>query len=186
MVNDAGIDTRLGPALIEAGCSGDSADTYPADVGPISGAPWVSGVTIDRAVSETLEDYVVTKLKGFADSEDQPSTVQLAYELALRRGELQGEGQFLRARLGGETAGIVGYWGGADQLIFQLATRVPFRGRGIARQLLYEVLAEASAQKCSSVIININPEDTPIEWYRWIGFVDEVYWYRSYSFGTAR
>ena len=126
----------------------------------------MSGVTIDRAASETLEDYVVTKLKGFADSEDQPSTVQLAYEFALRRGELQGEGRFLRARLGGETVGIVGYWGGADRLIFQLATRVPFRGRGIARQLLYEVLANANAQGCSSVIINTNPEDTPIEWYR--------------------
>ena len=58
--------------------------------------------------------------------------------------------------------------------------------RGLARQLLYKVLTDATAQKCSSVIINTDPEYTPIKWYRRIGFVDEVYWYRSYSFGTAR
>ena len=144
-------------------------------------------MTIDRAASETLEDYVVTKLKGFAGSEDQPSTVQLAYELALRRGELQGEGQFLRARLGGETVGIVGYWGGADQLdLFSLLPEFHFGDAGSRGNSLYEVLANANGQGCSSVIINTDPEDTPIEWYRRIGFVDEVYWYRSYSFGTAR
>ena len=138
VVNDAGIDARLGPTLIEAGCSRRSADTYLAHVGPVPQRRGVSGVTIDRAASETLEDYVVTKLKGFAGSEDRPSTVQLAYELALRRGEWQGEGQFLRARLGGETVGISWVLGRSQSTgKYSLATRVPFGGHeGIAPHTL--------------------------------------------------
>jgi len=185
MVNDAGADLKIGPALVAAGCSAGHAVTYLAylpNSRPLADRRSVSDLTIDSATAETLQDFVVAKLKGFAGSEDEPSPEQVASELAVRQGELQGEGRFLLGRLGGETVGIVGYWGGADRLVFQLATRAAFRECGIARQLLYKVLADAAADGCSSVIINTNPEDTPIQWYRRLGFCDEVYWYRSYSY----
>ncbi len=54
------------------------------------------------------------------------------------------------------------------------------RQRGIARHLLAQVIADAYDSGARSVIINTDPQDTPIQWYRREGFKDEVYWYRRY------
>jgi GNAT superfamily N-acetyltransferase len=179
-LDDEDADGTLGPDLVAAGCTRRSATIYLAHVGPRPTVPERPDVTIEAVNAATLTDFATVRLKGFANSENQPPDEQIAREVAIRRAELNGSGRCLLARVGGEPAGILAYYGGRDRLIFLLATRVPMRKRGIARQILLRTIADASDSGCRSVIINTNPEDTPIQWYRREGFSDQVYWHRSY------
>lgn len=185
-IDDRDLDASLGPALIAAGASADKANTHLAHVGPRPERFQLPGVNVERVTADTLMDYVQVKLKGFANSEDAPPIEHVDQELAVRRNELASMGRFLIARVGDEPAAILGYYDGTDRLIFNLATRKPFRMRGIARHLLCEVVANSYDQGCRSVVINTDPSDTPINWYRRLGFTDEVYWHRNYLFEAAR
>jgi len=180
-VDDRQTDAELGPALLAAGCSRGDAEIFLAHVGPAPRAPSVPGLTTEAVTPANLVEYVVTKLKGFANSEVEPTPDAVRAELALRRAELAGEGRFLLARIRGEPAGIIGWYEGWDRFIFQLATRVPFRRRGIAKWLLCHVLADGYAQGCRSVIISADPNDAPIQFYRRLGFTDEIYWRQRYQ-----
>ncbi|HEY6298575.1 MAG TPA: GNAT family N-acetyltransferase [Candidatus Binatus sp.] len=185
-LDDKDLDAAVGPALVAEGCSIDKAITYLAHVGPRPERVQLPGVTVEAVTPDTLLDYVLVKLKGFANSEDAPAVEDVDKELAVRRSELASLGRFLIARFGDEPAAILGYYDGSDRLVFNLATRMPFRMRGIARHLLCGVIADSCDQGCRSAIINTDPNDTPIQWYRRLGFTDEVYWRRSYLFEPAR
>jgi GNAT superfamily N-acetyltransferase len=185
-LDDEGLDRTVGPGLVAAGCFRQSATIYLAHVGSRPTVPERPDVTIETVSADTLTDFATVRLKGFANSENQPSEEQIAREVAIRRAELNGSGRCLLARVGGEPAGILAYYGGRDRLIFLLATRVPMRKRGVARQILLRTIADAYDSGGRSVIINTNPEDTPIQWYRREGFTDPVYWHRSYVFEPER
>jgi ribosomal protein S18 acetylase RimI-like enzyme len=179
-LDDKDLDAAVGPAIVAAGCSIDKAITYLAHVGPRPERVQLSGVTVEAVTPDTSPDYVMVKLKGFANSEDAPPAEDVEKELAVRRRELASIGRFLIARVGDEPAAIIGYYDGSDRLIFNLATRTPFRMRGIARDLLCGVVADSYDQGCRSVLINTDPNDTPIQWYQRLAFTDEVYWRRNY------
>lgn len=183
---ERGLDAKLGRALVLAGALADKANTHLAHVGPLPERVELSGIAVEAVTADTLMDYALVKLKGFGNSEDEPSVEDVDQELAVRRNELASIGRFLIARVGDELAAILGYNDGNDRLIFNVATRTPFRMRGIARQLLCEVIADSYDQGCRSVIINTDPNDRPIQWYRRLGFTDEVYWRRSYLFEPAK
>jgi ribosomal protein S18 acetylase RimI-like enzyme len=157
-----------------------------AHVGPRPERVQLPGVTVEAVTPDTLLDYVLVKLTGFANSEDAPTVEDVDKELTVRRRELASLGRFLIARVGDKPAAILGYYDGSDRLVFNLATRMPFRVRGIARHLLCGVIADSCEQGCRSLVINTDPNDTPIQWYRRLGFTDEVYWRRSYLFEPAR
>ena len=180
LVDDRVLEAEIGPALLAAGCVRGDGETFLAHVGPLPVAPGVPGLTIEPGGEANLVEYAATKLRGFADSEAEPAPEALAAELAVRRAELAGMGYLLLARVDGEPAAILGAIAGPDWLIFQLATRLPFRGRGIARRLLGHVLAEARERGVRAVVINADPEDTPVALYRRLGFTDEVYWRQAY------
>lgn len=179
-LDDQGADSALGPSLVEGGCSRGGATIYLAYVGSRPQVPERPDVRIEPVTDATLTDFATVRLKGFANSENAPPDEQVEREVAIRRAELKGSGRCLIARLGGEPAAILAYYSGIDRLIFLLATRVPMRKRGVARQILLHVVADAYDTGCRSVIINTNPEDTPIRWYRREGFTVDVYWHRSY------
>lgn len=185
-IDDKDLDATLGPALVAAGCAIEKANTHLAHVGPRPERVELSGITVEPVNSDTVMDYALVKLKGFANSEDEPPVERLKHELTVRRREMATLGRFLIARAGGEPAAILGFYDGDDRLIFNLATRIPFRMRGIAKQLLCEVVADSDDRGCRSVIINTDPSDTPIRWYRRLGFTDEVYWRRGYMFDPKR
>jgi ribosomal protein S18 acetylase RimI-like enzyme len=185
-LDDKDLDLALGPALVAAGVSLGKATTYLAHVGPRPEPFQLSGIAVELVTAETLMDFVRVKLKGFANSEDEPPVEHFDQELALRKSELASIGRLLIARVGDEPAAILEYLDGNDRFIFNLATRTPFRMRGIARQLLCRVLADSYDQGCRSVIINTDPGDTPVQWYRRLGFIDEVYWRRRYFFEPAK
>lgn len=180
LVDDRQLDATVGPALVAAGCWPVGTEVFLAHVGPVPRAPEVAGLTVEVVDQTSLPVYAVTKLQGFAGSEEEPAAEALAGELAVRRAELAGAGHFRLARVDGEPAAILGSYAGPDWFIFQLATRVPFRHRGIARWLLCDLVAGAAARGCRSVLINTDPKNTPVRLYRRLGFVDEVYWRRRY------
>jgi len=182
---DKNLDRTQGPSLVAAGCAIDNANTYLAHVGPPPDRVRLPGVTVAPVTSDTLIDYVQVKLKGFANSEAAPPANQIEEELSLRKSELESIGRFLIARVGNDPAAIIGYYEGTDRLIFNLATRLPFRMKGIARQLLCQLIADSYDQNCRSIIINTNPADTPIQWYTRLGFTDEVYYRRTYTFDPS-
>ena len=99
-----------------------------------------------------------------------------------------GQGRFLLARVVGEPASVVAFYEGEDRFVHHLATRVPFRGRGIASRLLWVVLMGARARGCRSTIISAAENGRPVGLYRSLGFTDEVYWRREYKHvgGKAR
>jgi ribosomal protein S18 acetylase RimI-like enzyme len=185
-IDDRGKDALLGPALTAAGCTPCEATIYLAHVGAMPEAPSNPEVSVEPVTAAELKDFVTVKLQGFANSEEAPSAERLTQEMAIKEQDFLGLGRFFVARTHGEIAAIVAYYEGAsDRLIFNLATRVPFRMKGIAKILLDFVLADSHAKGCRSVILNTDPADTPINWYRRIGFTEEVYWHRRYSYPPA-
>ena len=171
------VDRRLSESLAQVGCTRGSAKLYLAHVN--TGAPPEAEpgpAQIEPVTRRNLLDYSNTKLKAFSDSEKEPERAAVEANTALRRAELAADGAFLIARVGDEAAGIIGWFKGVDRYIFHLATRTPFRNQGIARQLLSHVMADSYSQGKRSLLIATDPIDTPVQFYRRMGFVDEIYW----------
>lgn len=185
-VDDRELDDRIGPALAAHGCVPERAETFLAHAG---GTPPRASESEDLSVGvvdgDTIEEAVRTVMKGFADSEAEPDEEEFRQRVALRRAEMSGEGRFLLARVSGESASVLGFYEGDDRFIFSLATRLTFRGLGIASRLLSEVLAGAEERGCRSTIINADEAGRPAELYRASGFTDDVYWRRKYGRGPA-
>lgn len=182
VADDPAIAREIGDALLTAGCSADHAIVYLAHVGVVPSAPVFPGLNVEEVTEETLREHVITRIKGFADSEAEPPAAQVDEEAARRRAVLGTGSHHFIARIGGAAAGVVGWREGRDRLIFQLATRLPFRDRGIATSLLCGILGDAYAGGCASVLINTDPDGLAIHLYRRLGFVDEVCRHWRYTF----
>jgi GNAT superfamily N-acetyltransferase len=180
LVDDPECADQLNQPLVAAGCVRGPQEVFLAHVGSAPNAHPIACVVVEPVTATNLHDYAVTKLKAFASRETAPFPNYINAEIALRSAELRGEGRFLLARWDGEPAAIIGWYDGDDVFIFQVATRVPFRKRGIAQSLLLHVLHDAYARGCRSIIINADPDDTPIQLYRRLGFTDAIYWRRRY------
>jgi ribosomal protein S18 acetylase RimI-like enzyme len=181
-VDDRGRDERIGPVLIESGCTPDVAEVFLAHTGgmPVP-ASEPENLSVEAVNGDTFEEAVRTERKGFADSEAEPDAVELRRRLTLYRAEMGGQGRFLLARVAGEPASVLGFYEGEDRYAHHLATRVPFRRRGIASRLLSEFLAGARERGCRSTIISAAENGRPVGLYRSLGFTDEVYWRREYK-----
>jgi ribosomal protein S18 acetylase RimI-like enzyme len=134
-----------------------------------------------RATVRRLPAEDVPRFIEDADSEAEPDAEDLRRRTTLRRAEMGGQGRFLLARVAGEPASVVAFYEGKDRFVHHLATRVPFRRRGIASPLLKEVLAGARERGCRSTIISAAESGHPVGLYRSLGFTDEVYWRREYK-----
>lgn len=176
------IETAVQERLVSAGCRRTNEWTYLAHVGQAPEANPISDLTIEAVTSKNVLAYQRTKLKGFANSEAEPDAEAIESGLKLRRIEMEGSGRFLIARVGIEAASIIGWHEGAHRLIFHLTTRVPFRGRGVAKHLLSHVIKDTYDQGLRSVLIYTDPEDTPMQLYKRLGFSDEVYWRARYQY----
>lgn len=179
-VDDRAAEAGLRPALESAGVAAGPSNCYLAYVGPPPETPALRDLTLEYATEASLREYAVTKLQGFANTDDEPAEQNVATETALRQAELADAGRFLIGRIAGAPAAIAGWYTAGVAHIFQLATRVPFRHRGIATALLRQVLCEELSKGAQTVVINADEYDRPIELYRRLGFTDEVYWRRPY------
>jgi GNAT superfamily N-acetyltransferase len=185
-VDDRQRDDEIGAALAAAGLTRERAWSALAHGGRIPEAPPVAGLTIEPLSAADVEAFSIPKLKGFSSDEAEPAPERLAEEIAFRRNEMAGVGRGLLARMGEEIAAVLGYYEGQDWDLSILTTRVPFRGRGTARQLRRHALADAGALGCRSVVIVADEEDSPIQFYRRAGFIDELYWRRTYRLAERR
>ena len=171
------VDRQLSCALEQTGCTRGTAKLYLAHVNTgVSPAAELGPAQIEQVTRSNLLDYTITKLKAFADSEEEPGQAAVEASMATRRADLNADGAFLIARVRDQAAAIIGWYEGADRYIFNLATRTPFRNQGIARQLLSRVIADTYAQGKRSLLIATDPADTPVQLYRRMGFLDEIYW----------
>jgi hypothetical protein len=75
------------------------------------------------------------KLQGFADDEERPAAQEIETELAEREAEWP-VCRYQVAHLSGEAVAILGHYTGQAQMVFNLATRLPFRHAGIATSML--------------------------------------------------
>jgi GNAT superfamily N-acetyltransferase len=188
-VDDRGLDERIGPFLVESGCTPDVAEVFLAH---IEGLPLLASepenLRVEVVNEGTIEEAMRTERKGFSGSEVEPDAEEFRQRLTLRRAEMGGQGRFLLARVAGEPASVVAFYEGEDRFVHHLATRVPFRSRGIASRLLQEVLTGARERGCRSTIISAAEKGRPVSLYRSLGFTDEVYWRREYKHvgGKAR
>ncbi|MGH2459101.1 MAG: GNAT family N-acetyltransferase [Chloroflexota bacterium] len=180
-VDDPARDREVGPILTATGCRPGHLQIFLAHLGPVPPTAPVPDLSVETVGEPNLEAFVITKLKAFASRDDPPDAVEVRVGMELRRAELAGVGRFLLARIRQEPAAILGLYDGPDQLIFNVATRLAFRRRGIASHLIGRALSGARARGGRSVIINADPEDRPIQLYRRLGFTDEVYWRRQYT-----
>ena len=180
-IDDRELDERIGPVLVESGCTPDVAEVFLAHTGgmPVPGAE-AENLSVEAVNEDSIEEAVRTERKGFAHSEAEPDGEELRRRLTLCRAEMGGQGRYLLARVGGQPASALGFYEGEDRFIHHLATRVPFRSRGIASRLLSEVLAGARERGCRSTIINAAENGRPVRLYRSLGFTDEIYWRREY------
>jgi ribosomal protein S18 acetylase RimI-like enzyme len=182
IIDDLALDAILGPALLAAGCSPDEDEIFLALAGPIHEQVVMPGLLVKPVSEPNLTDFSVTKLKAFAESEDRPDEVRLVAEIIRRREELTGSGRGLIAQLDGASGAML--WShddGQDVWINLLATRVPYRGLGLATALLQHCLAESYANGRRSIIINVKTKNNEaIRLYNRLGFTDEIYHRRQY------
>ncbi len=181
MIEDRDADALVGPALEAASLELDERTQFLAHVGPFQQPRSVPGLTVESVVESGLEEYEDTRARGFANADDPTPAADLGWRVELRRAEMAGGARYWLARVGGEPAGALSWHQGEDWLIFSLATRVPYRNRGIARHLLCRVLDESERWGARSVVISADEADTPIGLYRRLGFTDEVYWRATYE-----
>ncbi len=188
-VDDRELDERIGPVLLQSGCTLDVAEVFLAHTGRMAVlASESENLSVEAVNGYTIEEAMRTERKGFADSEAEPDAEELRRRLTLRRAEMGGQGRFLLARVAGEAASVLAFYEGEDRFVHHVATRVPFRRRGIARWLLSEVLASARERGCRSTITSAAEHGRPVGLYRSLGFTDGVYWRREYKHvpGTVR
>jgi hypothetical protein len=108
-VDDRRTDEILKATLLAAGCSFSGAIIYLAHVGAVPEVPSLAGVSVEEVNDTLVKEYVIVKLKGFANSEDEPASGELAREMAVRSAELRGAGRFSIAHVGCEGVAVIGY-----------------------------------------------------------------------------
>jgi hypothetical protein len=179
-VDDRERAARLDVALRRGGCQRREATTHLALVGPVTGRAGPEHLVIESIDDAGLEEWATVKLRSFGDTESAPVPDRLAQEVTARRGELA----LAECQLGlldGEGVAVLAYYRGRDQLVFNLATLVPYRHRGIAQAMLTRWVEAGTASDCRSLIINAIEGGRPAGLYRRMGFVDEIYWYQRYE-----
>jgi hypothetical protein len=180
-VDDRARCTLLEEELVLAGCSPIKSTTHLALVGVPRTADGPPSMVLDTVTDDTLEEWAVTKLKCFDDNEAAPTSDRIATERAVRQSEMA-LATLRLARVDGVAVGVLGYYFGSDQLVFNLGTRVPHRRRGVAQQILARWIGEGVASGCRSLMINADDPGMPQQLYRQIGFTDEIYWYRRFAY----
>jgi GNAT superfamily N-acetyltransferase len=165
---------QMHESLTSAGCTLRSRTVYLALAGGLRVASCPEELQIEEVPEERLGEWVTAQHMGSANSEVVPMAEALSRQLDVRRVELRDVGSLWLARLDGVVVSTLGFHEGADRLVNSLATRVPWRGRGIAQALLAALASDSEGRGCRSVLINADEDDWPVTLYRRMGFSDEV------------
>jgi GNAT superfamily N-acetyltransferase len=169
-------------ALLSLGFVPAESTSVLALVGGLRAADGPAALEVEEVSDEqALRSWARVKLQGFAGSEDEPSSDVLAAEMSARRAEWPISRYDLALLDDEAVAALAHYTASSDQMVFLLATRVPFRHRGIAQSMLRRWVDRATSAGARSVLINCAEGGQPAALYRRMGFTDEVYWHRRYD-----
>lgn len=179
LVDDRDRAARLDDALRTHGCSYEESTTFLALAGPmVSPAAGPDKLATTSIGDAELETWARVKIQSFADTEEAPAAEEIIAEVETRRSELA-LAEYQLGFLDREPVAILGHYPGDDDLVFLLATRTPYRHRGIAQAMLARWADAAAGGR--SLIINARDRGAPAALYRRLGFTDEVYWYSRYE-----
>lgn len=184
---DIWIDDRtraaaLEPVLVAHGRHAEDNNVVLALTGLLRSVDGPTDLVVEEVVDDGgLTDWARVKLLGFADAENEPTPAALDNELAARRAESPIARYDLALLDDKPIAALAHYTASQDQMVFNLATRVPFRNRGVAQAMLQLWTERALAEGARSLLINCDEHGRPAGLYRRMGFTDEVYWHRRYQ-----
>jgi ribosomal protein S18 acetylase RimI-like enzyme len=168
-------DRELHGPLQTAGCKINCELVYLAYRGLTPRNTENQNVSIEAMSKENATDYYTVWCKGFSDSEQDPNPEEMEDDVASLIQDVEAGNGGLVGRVDGDAAAIAGWYEGTDRLIFHLATRVPYRNQGLAKSLLTHIVNESCESGCRSVSIFTDLNDTPVAFYRRMGFTEEVY-----------
>jgi hypothetical protein len=181
-VDDRARGERVEAELLSAGWEPVQDTVVLALIGSVRASPGPDALAIEDVEDpKGLREWATVKIQGFADDERSPTPQDLQRELSAREAEWP-LCRYQLARLEGRAVGILGHYTGMDQMVFNLATRVPLRHRGIAQAMLahWTLQAVAPGQDVRSLLINCDDGGPAAALYERLGFTDEVYWHRRY------
>jgi ribosomal protein S18 acetylase RimI-like enzyme len=168
-------DRELHAPLINAGFTLNCQLVYLAYRGTPPNSQPDPALTIEPMTDKNAVDYYTAWCKGFSDSENEPTPEETEEDVVSLIQEMEGGNSYLIGRVKGDAATIAGWYEGPDRLIFHLATRLPYRNQGHAKRILSYIISDTFQTGRQSVTIFTDPNDTPVEFYRRMGFTEEVY-----------
>jgi GNAT superfamily N-acetyltransferase len=179
---------RLHQALSDAGCHGPNDTIFLAHVGPVRvdrPAPTLAITTVRDEDDDQLTTWARVKLQGFADSNTPPYDAAVAREVEVWRAQSP-ISRYELANCDGEPVAILGaHEVEQDRLVFNLATLPSHRHQGIAQALLARWIERGRTDGARSLLINGDDGGQPVMLYRRMGFTDEVYWRRTYTWPAS-
>ncbi len=160
MVDDHEGDSQLGPALEEAGFTKEKVDVFLAHSGPLPPSVRLDRLVIERSTRENVAEIAETKMWAFSRSDNSPSAKELESQTKRHLTELDGIGRGMLARLSGDPAGMIWWYDDpVDIWINLLGVRMTYRGLGIGRALLHQLLKDSYERGCRSMLINVMEEN---------------------------
>jgi GNAT superfamily N-acetyltransferase len=179
---------RIGPVLIDAGCAGPARESYLVHTINHSPPPTVNAIQLIPVSQHNLTLFSDTKLRAWSSSEDKPNDHALQAEIERRTRELQGWGRGMLAMIDDTPAGFIWWFDESSRVrwIRQLATRTPYRKRGVATRMLVDCVQSAYQAGMMAVIISVDPENNPaLRLYSELGFSHSVYELATYTFANS-
>lgn len=179
---------KLGPLLREKGCGPPLTSYFLAHTDSGWQAAAEPDFTLEHVTVEGLQLFAETKLRAWKSEEGQPSEEEIKAEMERRSQELAGSGRGLLAFLESEPLGYI-WWHEDPSLILwvnQIATRTPFRRRGVARSLLSECIHSAYERGYRALVLDVaESNQAALKLYRSLGFTELVYKTYEFEFATT-
>lgn len=122
-------------------------------------------------VDASEDHYRRMRMRLFEGIGYPPEECRQLYEIARERGGALGQKEFV-GYYKGEPAGTVALWPrGKFGLIEDVATMPEFRGRGVARTMLFEISKRALSEGCEYTVLFTDPFDSPQVMYKTLGYL---------------
>jgi GNAT superfamily N-acetyltransferase len=139
-------------------------------------------------VSEgNLAAFSETKIRAWSSREQEPSKKDLRVEMERRKRELEGSGRGMLASVDDTLAGVIWWHDESSRVrwVTQVATRTPYRRRGLATRLIVDCARTAYQEGIGAVVISVDPlNQQALTLYKKLGFSQTGYGHDTYIYGS--
>ncbi len=117
------------------------------------------------------DDHRRLRLRLFEGLGYAPEEARQVYAVARERGAAVGQHDYV-GYVQGTPAGTIALWPrGAFGLIEDVATMPEFRGRGVARTMLFEIAKRSLSLRCEYTLLFADLFDSPQDMYKTLGYI---------------